>query len=128
MTESTLAEVISGAAANGMTAFTIWLSIASGYLLVAYSAGANLTRVQVSIVNVMYVVCSAIFAVLTMVFCFRATLMAGMKSKLLPDSVIPLGYNQNITDVVMIGLAVIMVGGILAALYFMWTVRHPKTE
>lgn len=128
MTEYELGEVISNAASNGMTAFTVWLSIASGYLLLAYSAGSNLTTIQASIISVLYVVCSAIFSALTMIFCFRASLLAGMKSTLFPDSVLPLGYSQSITDAVLMGLAMILLGGILASLYFMWTIRNPKVE
>lgn len=128
MTEYELGEVISNAASNGMTSFTIWLSIASGYLVAAYSAGANLTTIQVLIVNILYFVCSVVFASITIIFVSRGVLLAGMKQELFPDSAIPLGYDNAIAEAAVLGLVLIMVGGILATLYFMWNVRHSKAE
>ena len=43
-----------------ITAFAVFLSLFSGYLVVAYSVGKDLSRFQVSVINVVYVLSSLI--------------------------------------------------------------------
>ncbi|MEH6586168.1 MAG: hypothetical protein V7720_06400 [Halioglobus sp.] len=114
------------------TMLAMYLSIVTGYLIVAYAAGAQLKRPQVFIASVTYL--------------FGAVMMvAGMVSWGL---VINQTYTTNAYWFEFIGATIfaaqsreeaaispidifswlLLMMGTLAPLYFMWSVRHPKTE
>jgi hypothetical protein len=108
--------------ANDVTQYT---SMVFGYLLVAYFIGANLTRVQVSILTLFYVV--SIFLNLfnstgngLVAISLNANLLA-----LLPEGTIasPSATVEYLAITVAVGSGVVF-----TSLYFMWSVRHPKTE
>lgn len=125
MSEYELLDLVSAAIDSMYDSTTMFLSLASGYLLVAYLAGAKLTRVQASIV-------SALFLVGAMLQCWGLiTYESAIEEYLIAKAEIsPLtGYQQSILD----GnagtlIASAMALGTIAALYFMWTVRHSKAE
>jgi hypothetical protein len=101
-------------AANG--AMTLYVTVTSGYLLVAYLVGRDLTRLQTTIITVLYVVFAAMntFAVVSFfqsAFYFGNTYGAGLAPSW------P-AY----------GTGTLFILGILACLKFMWDVRHSKTE
>ena len=95
-----------------------------GYLLAAYFIGANLTRVQVLILTVLYI-CS----------------IGGVMFQLVANAYTAMGFMERFYEItdntrelttlnvhylsygLLIGTAIVM-----SSLYFMWTVRHPKTE
>lgn len=58
MTEVELSEQISNYGTQGMTVFTVWVSVVAGYLVVAYLAGSKLDRNQVLILNTLYIMVS----------------------------------------------------------------------
>ena len=99
-------------------------SLIFGYLLVAYFIGANLTRIQVAILNVLYIasVGATIFQMVTSGF-----VAIGFLNRFLEVS----GYSAETTAINAnyIGFGVTLnVALILTSLYFMRSVRHPKTE
>ncbi len=120
MTEYEYAELIATYSSNTGTFFATFLTVLSGYLIAAFVVGSRLSPIQVTILNTGYVV-SVIISV-------WATYGAGMVqvhyTELLlataPDS------PQLGRDWVMITLAILMLGGLLASLFFMWNVRHQK--
>ena len=128
MTEAEFVGLIQNATSYFMSAFTIWLSIVSAYLIAAYAIGRNLTAVSTVIIGVLYIVCSSIFAALTLLFTSRIANMLRAKMEMLPTGAWPVGYDALFTQYVLLGLAFIMVGGIVASLYFMWSIRHPKKK
>ena len=97
-------------------AMTIYLTGTSGFLLVAYLVGKELTRSQVVIINCLYATFAS-FGTLAAVSFFQAafhfghTYGAGMVPRWPAYSV-----------------GTLFTLGILASLKFMWDVRHPKTE
>ncbi len=128
MTEAEFVELVQNAVSNGMTSFTIWLSIVSAYLIAAYAAGRNLTAVQTFIISVLYIVCSSIFAIVTFVFFTRVAKMVQTKAEMFPTGVWSVPYDAPVSQYILLGLVFIMVGGIVVSLYFMWSIRHPKKE
>ena len=105
-------------------AFTRGLALGSAYLVVAYRAGSELTKLQVTIINIGF-----------LVFCGQALLIASVdaragaalleaasasQSQLLPA---PAGIQYMMLVMDSVGIAAM--GG---CLLFMWSVRHPKTE
>ena len=106
---------------NDATQFT---SLIFGYLLVAYFIGSHLTKVQVIILNVLYIasVGSTVFQMVTgglaaMGFLERFYEVSNNTRELsaLNANYLLFGVTLNLTL-------------IIASLYFMWSVRHPKTE
>ena len=128
MTEAEFVELLQNATGHFMTSFTIWLSIVSAYLIAAYAIGRNLTAVSTVIIGVLYIVCSSIFAALTLLFTSRIANMLQAKMEMFPTGAWPVGYDALFTKYALLGLAFIMVGGIVASLYFMWSIRHPKKK
>ncbi len=100
--------------ANG--AMTLYLTVTSGYLLVAYLAGNELTRLQATIITCLYGVFAATNTVAVVSF-FNAAIHYGHtygtgRMPFWPPYIVGTMFSL----------------GILASLKFMWDVRHPKTE
>ncbi len=122
MSEYEYAELIAVYSSNAGTFFATYLTLLSGYLITAFVAGTRLNTVQVVILNTGYVL-----AVLMMIW---AAYFAGMVQvhytnllmALAPDS------PQAGRDWVMATVGIVMAGGLLASLYFMWNVRQAKKE
>jgi hypothetical protein len=124
MTEYELAELINGITSNIIAGQAVFLSILSAYLIVAYSAGKNLTPYQVGFIN----------------FIFIAFVYVGFQSQLVLMGQI-FGYSGDLAELrgtearfkssgevvrwLMVGIRLFMGVG---ALLFMWHVRHPKTD
>ena len=91
-----------------------------GYLIVAYFVGAQLTRVQLAILNVLYLIWQLrLFFTLSIVGGNANILLGEMRinsPELVPDG-----------PSLLSGLALLSCL-ILASLYFMWSIRHPKTK
>jgi len=100
--------------ANG--AMTLYLTVTSGYLLVAYLAGKELTRLQAAIITCLYMGFTATNTLAVISF-FNAAIHYGHtygtgRMPLWPPYIVGTMFFL----------------GILACLKFMWDVRHPKTE
>ena len=128
MTEAEFVGLIQNATSYFMSAFTIWLSIVSAYLIAAYAVGRNLTAVQTFIISVLYIVCSSMFAALTLLFTTRVATMIQTKVEKFPAADWPVRYDDLVAQYISLGLALIMVLGVVASLYFMWSIRHPKKK
>lgn len=101
---------------QAQSAMGLYLTVISGYLLVAYFLGSELTRLQTVIITVLFVFFGtantfAIVSYFESAAYFGHTYGAGRA---------PLWAGP--------GIAVTFGGGILAALKFMWDVRQPKGE
>lgn len=59
-----LAEITALGMANFLTTFSVFLSVASAYLVVAYLVGARLTALQLAIVNGSYLIATSILGYL----------------------------------------------------------------
>ena len=125
MTESDFAEMIQGSMNNGFTSFTIWLTIVSGYLYVAYSAGRDLTKLQVTIINSLYIVASIVFTASSSLFFSRAAATIQVKAEIIPSAVLP-ATNMKLMEAIILGMFIVMFSGLLASLYFMINIRREK--
>jgi hypothetical protein len=103
---------------------TQFTTLLFGYLLVAYFIGANLTRIQVAILNVLYVasIAATLFQIITALitaqgFLNRFLEVSGNSAETTAINPMYLAYGLTI------GLA-----AVLTSLYFMRSVGHPKTE
>ena len=121
MSEYEYAELIAVYSSNAGTFFATYLTLLSGYLITAFVAGTRLNTIQVIILNTGYVL-----AVLMMIW---AAYFAGMVQVHYTDQLIAMAPEspQAGRDWVMATVGIVMLGGLLASLYFMWNVRHAES-
>jgi hypothetical protein len=110
---------------------SIYLTLLFGYLVVAYLIGKNLTRVQVSIFNVLY--CFSILGSTSIIAGGYAGMAAYWEysailvQELGRERVFPMGEGL-LSESFIITTMAINLCSLIASLYFMWSIRHPKTE
>ena len=122
MTESELVEAWGLFLGNSQTGLGLYLSILSGYLIIAYLVGAKLTRLQVWIVTTLFIWSSASVSLWFAAWWGRALEFALEAKKLNPERQV-----DNSPEALLV-FTLMLWGGIVASLFFMWSVRHPKTE
>lgn len=122
MTEAELIEAAMNAGDSTLGNVTAYLSVVSAYLVVAYVVGADLTRLQVFVINVLFVVFGFSFVFAIQTGLANHYLFATEILEYRPDYVVYTSPEVNKL------LFAIDSGGVLAALYFMWNIRHPKKE
>jgi hypothetical protein len=116
-----LLELVAEFNVAGMTAMTLYLTAVSGYLFVAYMIGNKLTRLQCAIITGLFLWFSVFVVIGTAGYFSRAVQLRGLYNEFTPS-----GMTMD-TWVVWSSSGLELVG-LLAALKFMWDVRHPKTE
>ena len=108
------------------------LALGSAYLMCAYKAGKELTRLQVSIINAGFLV--FVGQALIGASSEFAAAMALTEAAWVGESTANAAV--DLTTAVTVGSAavaissasgLVAIGAILACLTFMWSVRHPKT-
>ena len=99
-----------------------YFALVSAYLLVAYLAGSKLSALQLTIINSLFLL-------------WVAGIVAGTFSALEATTIIERRLGALESDFSVGGGAaslynfiVIQIGGVVASLFFMWSVRHPKNE
>jgi hypothetical protein len=122
MTEAELIESISTLTEGAGDSVTLYLTTVSAYLLVAYFVGADLDRLQTTIISVLF-----LFFAVAFVFAIQASLVnmvsIGNELKVIrPDWIVFASTPFNLACLV------VDTGGVLASLYFMWHIRHPKIQ
>lgn len=122
MTEAELIGAASDLAAGVQESVSLYLTVVSAYLIVAYVAGKDLSLFQVMIINVLFVVFGISFVFAIQEGLANHYLFASEIAEIRPD------YKVVFTPSIIRILFAIDTGGVLAALLFMWNVRHPKIE
>lgn len=77
MSEYEVAELTAAVLSNFLTALTVFLSIVSAYVISAFSAGARLTKIQLSIINICFVLAVGILGFLVVSLYRRFYALAG---------------------------------------------------
>jgi uncharacterized transporter YbjL len=90
-----------------------------GYLIVAYFVGAQLTRVQSAILTALYLFWQVRLCLLLYGVGINGNILLGEMRKISPD------FDPSVASVL---AAITLLSCLaLASLYFMWSIRHPKT-
>jgi len=110
------AQLVTELLGQAQSSMSLYLTITSGYLLVAYLAGKNLTRLQAAIVTVLY----AFFAIATITAVVDYYATAAHFGHTYGEGRAPLWGGSL--------MGAILCCGVIACLKFMWDVRHPKPE
>lgn len=103
---------------------TLLITIISGYLVIAYVAGAHMNRSQILIVNSLYLFISSftLWAIVTLNG--RAAAFEDIAYKMSSGPVAELQSRGDVATAMISAFSL----AIIATLKFMWDIRHPKTE
>jgi len=112
---------VANEAAN--TALTLYLTVVSAYLIVAYTVGKRLTKSQLVFVNCLFVFFSIAFTYSTTVSFFAMRFYTEIQAEIADTPGEKYLYIENLFVAI---LAIALVLGIIGSLKFMWDVRHPK--
>ena len=105
---------------SAATMVSLLIAVLSGYLVVAYAIGSNLTRVQVTVLNIAYSIWSIYILLSGIISLTRARHHIILAAELDQQLSSPVAYVAH--GYVSIGMMLL-----LTSLWFMWSVRHPKT-
>ncbi len=122
MTEYELEDVLTSTTNASLEAFTIYITLVASYLIVAYIAGRNLTHQQILIVSILFVFAALLATFSAYSYLARAIPMADALELMHP------GRRYGAQPFTAYWIGILMLMGVLASLYFMWQVRHTKTE
>ncbi len=120
MTEYELIDAIASFNTSAVTALGVYLTLTSGYLVVAYLVGEKLTRSQVLIVSCLYLASASFFVFAITVWLQRSSEFVAELEALNPTR----DFSNNLLIPIVVGG--ISALGIAACLKFMWDVRHPR--
>ena len=122
MTEAELLEAGQFAYSNSLAAFAIYVTMLSGYLVVAYLVAGQMTRPQVIIVNILYSLLTVV-----VVASFVSFAQVGYENTRLA---LEMSTQRVVGPMPMVAesAVVVMVFCYLASLKFMWDARHQQTE
>ena len=122
MNEGDMIEAAAAAIANSMAAFTVYITFTFGFLATAYMVGGKLARFQALTATGLYVLAAGYSTVIMVAWLQAFFAITEVKTTAL--NMIPLMQRGYWVP----GTIVILSMGILVSLYFMWGVRHPKTN
>jgi hypothetical protein len=123
MTEYELYEVLHNSFDTLWESSQMYFTLVSAYLVVAYLVGDKLTGKQNVIVTTLYIVW--IVGVINTQITSGTGAIRISKAISLLDTV---SYERLTIEPLVFGVytfTAVMIGGVFASLYFMWTVRHP---
>ena len=123
MNEAGAAEVLNGVIANTLSSQAIFFTVLSAYLVVAYTAGAKLTKYQVTFVNLIFFLVFLNMSIGQLGLVQSTTYYVDIIQEARGASERVLTAQAN--RVIFVTLRALM---LLGALLFMWQVRHPKME
>ena len=122
MTEYELLDLTGVTATFTMTAISLYLTVISAYLYVAFSAGAKLSKSQAFTVSILFVVASGLFIRIAVMNLVKQSQLVDRLKELQSDGVF---FTSESSAVI---LAIVLMLGVVASLKFMWEIRHPKPE
>ena len=125
MNASDWIEMAQMAGSNVIAAFGMLITLMSGYLVVAYLVGEKLTRAQVMIINLLYVI-----GALTVVAGhsqYMADVMLARLQAHVSDPQVFVAVDSAQLTLIPATLALVNISLITASLYFMWSIRHPRS-
>jgi hypothetical protein len=120
MTQSELLELSELANSNMLAAFTIFITLASGYLIVAYLVGEKLARSQLWFINAIFVLTMVVVSFAIHYYIDNAQMYVKAARELGDQGgPVPPTY-QSVVVITYLIDAFILIG----CLKFMWDVRH----
>lgn len=119
MTEYEVADYASSMMSNFLSAITIYFSVVTTYVVVAFVAGDRLTRLQLAVVNLSFTVAAGIMGLLSVLIFARFFAFATQVGN--PDGAVgPLNFT--------IPLAILVILVLTGCYTFMWSVRSELND
>jgi len=122
LTEYELVDLAINVQASTTSGVSLFITILSGYLIVAWLVGEKLTRAQVRLINVIFILFQAM-----LIWAWSGRWGHFHKFYAVLTSIDSTFYEAP-SRLATAGMGVIMFMSIFACLKFMWDIRHPKTE
>jgi len=119
-----LSDLMNGMSSNIVQAQALFISVLSAYLVVAYTAGASLTRYQVCFISLIFLLITSLGAFGQLRNVEVMTEWGYQAAALGGGEVLVSEVQAETTKWLFIAIRVALTIG---ALVFMWQVRHPKT-
>ena len=119
MSQYELLDLSQSALSNSQASYAIFLSVVSGYLITAYMVGADLTRGQVRLLTILFLVVTALVTWAQSGFVYWADHWSTMARG---ESVARTAFSTQ--PLVPFVLAAVNALTIAACLIFMWNIRH----
>jgi hypothetical protein len=123
MTEYELTDVVMSRFGLMTEQASLYFALVSGYLFVAWMVGARLSRFQVSVINGLYVIW---IASITQGYISAASAVVDLESAI--NRIGSVSSDPIDTYYGTYAFAVVQIVGLIASLFFMWSVRHPRDE
>lgn len=119
MSQYELLELAQSALSNSTASYAIFLSIVSGYLITAYLVGANLTRTQVGLLTILFLLVTAIATWAMSAFVYWADQYSTMaRGESVPSTILS---TQPFLPILVATVNILTVAG---CLFFMWNIRN----
>lgn len=109
---------------NVATLLALLITIISGYMVVAYTAGADLTRQQVILINLIYILMGGFVGWGCREMTVRAAMFEDLAYSMATGELATQFSRGDIAHAIISAFGLAMI----ASLKFMWDIRHPKTE
>jgi hypothetical protein len=126
MTEAELIGAMTSFFDLGISTFGLWLTLTSGYLIVAYVAGKQLPRIQFSVLNGLYILTASICALSSGNYALMGVEYQNALGGLAQTGSLtgPGPIATGTPNLVPMLFAAGLFAGELAAVYFMWSTRR----
>ena len=122
MEEADIVESIIGYYGLAGETLTFYFTVVSAYLVVAYLVGDKLERSQMLIISTLFIVMAGMMSYAAFAYMQRGFEYASLHESINPNV-------DTYANPILVGiLPSLMVGGIAASLYFMWSVRRTKNH
>jgi hypothetical protein len=119
MSEAELVQHYWSSVENGLSALALYISVFTGYLLMAYLVGSRLTSVQCTIATGAFLVFTGYNIWGNIAFWNSAYVVAKELKDVRPELLL-IDLNPAYIAAALLSI------GVIGALKFMWDVRHPK--
>jgi hypothetical protein len=119
MTEYELADIAASVLSNFLTALTVFFSIASAYVISAFAVGKELTKIQLSIVNLCFLISVGMLGFLT-VSLYRRFFSLAQSIGVERGTIAAIDFTWL--------LCALLIVIVLGCTIFMWNVRNGDDE
>ena len=124
MTEYELGETLYNIYGSLWTGAQMYFTLVSAYLVTSYLAGAKLTTQQNGIVTGLYLIWVVQVVYASFVTLQSSSLIAGQLYAM--NSALMLNGQEH-TYIAAFAFLFVQLMGVVASIYFMWGIRHPRT-
>jgi hypothetical protein len=125
MTEAEIFELVFIAGTTALTSYSLFITFCFAYLTAAHFLGSRLSPLEVSIVSAIFSLSALMTISVTMA---NVSAMGSLQQKLVLSEIYQCIIFFMDARIYIIVVPIVSIGAVILCCYFMWSVRHPKTE